>query len=1388
MNDNAPEFFQKSYFLKVREDIPVGTRLTRISAFDRDEREAAEIRYSLGDSGTASADGGGGATFKVDETTGNIRVVKALDYERNQLYNLSIIATDEGKPPLSSTTYLLIEVEDVNENYHAPKFADFYATASVKENRPVGTVVTKVAATDEDDPSLPLIYQIIGGSGLGRFTIDSSGVILTAAVLDAESASHFWLTVIAKDRAAVPLTARLELYIAVEDVNDMPAITDQSLYQAAVYENLTIGSVIVQLTAHDQDLSAAKSAAEGGSGGSTSSSHFQYRISNQVPFEVDAQGVIRSTAELDRESVARYVIDVEVIEAIAGDDAGDNAASTTTTAETAKQVSKRQSDQQQQQQQQQPHRFLISRTPVIVDVLDVNEFEPKSSLHTYRCYTYSRVNTSMPVCQIIASDRDMDSFCSLTYELVEGGDAKYFRLENSSGIFYPTSASIPKGSYDFIVKISDCGQPALSSTVHVIIRVLAITIKPPDMPNSRPIIEPTDSVVSVNRDDPVGAEVAFIKTLDDDFDKLCTYITAGNVDNTFAFLDTGALVVAKSLKSRPTTIQFYNLTLMVTDGVDNSSLPLLITVHSDLDSVTPFTQANYTVNVLENITIGSDILHLNVNLENELQHSANLIFSIYSTAAPETMAKFEVESWSGKLKVKSALDFESGKVHVLLIEARSSRKHASSYHLRTFTKVTINILDVNDQAPQFILPTYEATVLESSSVGTSVLQVQAFDGDYGSNAAINYSIATGNLDSVFGIEPTLGYIYLTKTISFREQPEYYLLVRATDNGVPSLSSTANVHVLVAVPDNSPPKFEQDNYFVDAREDEKVGTVILSMRMVSRLTTFFEIVGGNEDGAFAINVNNGEVYLRKGLDYERRHNYTLTVSAVSLFCVKDRAKIFVSVLDVNDNAPYWREAVFEGQLYETMPVNSIVLTEEGAALVVRAYDNDSMHNALLAYSIVEENARRYFSVEPRTGAVSLIQRLDFEKVQEFTFSVAVADHGLPSLKAVSSALVRVRLLPVNDCPPVFTLNKYYASLLLPTYQNVILTSVAANDCDLRPENSGEPHLLHYNISEASPQGRHFAINSTSGQITTATDQFEAAIYTFEVTAFDGKHTSTAKVFVHAKPLPRSSLRFRRDRYYGTITENSSLIKTVVMPGIEGNKLHEHLLFRIMNPTEHFRIARTSGAILFRGPPVDRERVAKFELAIEVTSISLKDRAAHTMVEVKVEDINDNVPRFVGLPYRFVFNADAEKGTPISRVQAVDNDVGMNGQVGYSIVSGDPAGLFAINSKTGQLSLARAIDSEISSLDQVAEHTLVVMARDSGEPAQQSITNVTLRMVSGGVPVFSSATGYNVTVSEAHAAMVPFVTIKAESPSGRQMFYNIEQGNENEEFALDFSTGK
>ncbi|XP_075679653.1 fat-like cadherin-related tumor suppressor homolog isoform X1 [Dermatophagoides pteronyssinus] len=1349
INDNAPLFFQSSYFLKVREDIPIGTRLMRISAFDQDENESGDIRYTIIDTENN--------TFAIDELTGNIRLHKSLDYEKIQLYNLTIMAMDEGKPPLSTNTYLIIEIEDVNENYYPPKFADFYDTAVVKENMPIGTFVTKVKAIDQDNPNLPLIYQIIGGNGLGRFTIDSNGNIYTSIVLDCEINSNFWLTIVAKDRAAVPLASFLELYIEIEDVNDMPPITKESFYTVNVLENIPIGSLVLQIEAYDQDFRLSKD----------KSNQILFNISDrQVPFEIDNKGHIRTTDKLDRETISRYVLDLDVMEPTITDSNQYNDDNQTTT-------------------------FLKSRTPIIVNILDVNEFEPKSIMNTYRCYMYGKnIDRRLPVCQIIAYDQDDDDRCTLSYEIIEGNEKKFFHLDTNSGRIYSTKDIISKGNYDFVVQISDCNQPEpFTSTVHVIIRVLSVNIRDD---NHKPSIEPFDSIIMINRNEDIGYTAAWIKSSDDDNDRLCYYIINGNIDDSFAFLDNGALVVTKSLKNQ--FINQFNLTLLATDGQDNSTINILVNIMNDYDDVMSFGQEKYVVNVFENITVGSDVIKLNVI--NDLNDQTS--FAIYSTQSPETLTKFEVESWSGLIKIKNRLDYEQGKQHVILVEARSGRKHSRSLHQRTFTKVIINVIDVNDQSPQFITSHFETNVVESSSIGTSILQVQAFDTDYGNNAKINYTIISGNIDQTFDIEPDLGYIYIAKQLNFRQLSEYYLLVKANDQGQPSLSNTANVHILITLPDNSPPKFEQTNYVVDIREDEKVGTVILSIKMVNKQASFFTIIDGDMDKTFAINVNNGELYIRRPLDYEHCSAYQLTIEASNLIGANVTTKVFINIIDINDNAPYWNQTIFDGQIFETTPINTFVQTESGSPLVIHAYDKDSFYN--LVYQIVEHEAREYFRIEPRTGAISLIQMLDCDKHQQLQFSVSVIDDGTPKLKSTNDAMVRIRCLPVNDCPPVFVVDKFHATLYLPTFPNVIITKVTAMDCDFNPDkNNGEnlrneqnPDLKYYLKSSpklndnVDDELAKFWINSTTGQIMTTKSEIKLGLHEIFVTVSDGKFTAEAKVFINVKLLPISTLKFRQKRFQASIQENSSNLRTILMPNIEGNKLHEHLIYRIMTPTNLFKIARTSGAILYRGIPVDRETTPKFELAIEVQSISIRNRIAQTLIEINVEDINDNQPKFVGLPYQFVFNSDSNIGDMIGKIQAVDMDDGINGKIHYSIISGDPMNLFALNTITGHLTIARQINQNfIDNNNNPINYTLLVMAKDLGKPSMNSMINVTLRMITGGIPLFQQSY-YNVTINENYPPMLPFLTIKAESSHGRQIFYQIEAGNDNDEFLLDFNT--
>ncbi|KFM79789.1 Protocadherin Fat 1, partial [Stegodyphus mimosarum] len=164
VNDNAPMFGHTQFWVKVREDLPIGTVVMVMSARDPDTGDGGRVAYEMLD----------GGTFSVDPLTGVVRLARTLDFENKQLYNVTIVARDQGDPPLTSVAYLLVEVEDVNENLHPPKFPDVVASGSVHENKPEGTLVMHVTAVDADPPGIDstIAYSIRDGDGLGIFSID----------------------------------------------------------------------------------------------------------------------------------------------------------------------------------------------------------------------------------------------------------------------------------------------------------------------------------------------------------------------------------------------------------------------------------------------------------------------------------------------------------------------------------------------------------------------------------------------------------------------------------------------------------------------------------------------------------------------------------------------------------------------------------------------------------------------------------------------------------------------------------------------------------------------------------------------------------------------------------------------------------------------------------------------------------------------------------------------------------------------------------------------------------------------------------------------------------------------------------------------------------------
>ena len=169
-NDNAPVFLPDLYTIRVREDLPVGAVITTLTAHDLDEGANGRVVYSFAE--------GLPQNFEIDSLTGSVRIRRLLDYETTQVHNLTGRAVDAGQPALSATCTLVIEVMDVDENVYGPEFPDFLERASVAENSPIGSYVMRVKAQDMDDPAFgagQITYSLQGGSGLGRFTMDSIG-------------------------------------------------------------------------------------------------------------------------------------------------------------------------------------------------------------------------------------------------------------------------------------------------------------------------------------------------------------------------------------------------------------------------------------------------------------------------------------------------------------------------------------------------------------------------------------------------------------------------------------------------------------------------------------------------------------------------------------------------------------------------------------------------------------------------------------------------------------------------------------------------------------------------------------------------------------------------------------------------------------------------------------------------------------------------------------------------------------------------------------------------------------------------------------------------------------------------------------------------------------
>ncbi|XP_050796181.1 protocadherin Fat 3 isoform X5 [Gopherus flavomarginatus] len=1333
VNDCSPAFIPSSYSVKVLEDLPVGTVIAWLETHDPDLGLGGQVRYSLVNDYNGR--------FEIDKASGTIRLNKELDYEKQQFYNLTVRAKDKGRPvSLSSVSFVEVEVVDVNENLYTPYFPDFAVIGTVKENSRTGTSVLQVTAQDEDSGRDGEIqYSIRDGSGLGRFSIDEeTGVIYTADVLDRETTKSYWLTVYATDRGVVPLYATIEVYIEVEDVNDNAPLTSEPIYYPAVMENSPKDVSVIHIQAQDPD--------------SSTSEKLTYRITSGNPqnfFAINPKtGLITTTSrKLDREQQAEHFLEVTVT------DGG---------------ISPKQ-----------------STVWVVVQVLDENDNKPQfpEKVYQIKLPERDRKKRGEPIYRAFAFDKDEGPNAEISYSIVDGNDDGKFFIDPKTGMV-SSRKQFTAGNYDILtIKAVDNGRPQKSSTARLHIEWIK---KPVPSPVSLTFSEPFYNFTVMESDrvteivgvvsvqpaniplwfDVVGGKHAreMFYILQTACGQNCS-TEGGNFDSSFdAEKGVGTIVIAKPLDAEQRSI--YNMTIEVTDGTNVAATQVFIKVLDNNDNGPEFSHPSYDVTISEDILPDTEILQVEA-IDRDEKHK--LSYTVHSSIDSVSMRKFRIDPSTGVLYTAERLDHEAQDKHILNVMVRDQEFP----YRRNLARVIINVEDSNDHSPYFTSPLYEASVYESAAIGSAVLQVTALDKDKGENAELTYTIEAGNTGNTFKIEPVLGIITVLKEPDLTTMGQFVLSVKVTDQGSPPLSATAIVRISVTMSDNSHPKFTHKEYQAEVNENVNIGTSVILISAISQSTLVYEVKDGNVDGAFTINPYSGVITSQKPLDYEHTSSYQLIVQATNMAGMASNATISIQIVDENDNLPVFLLSQYSGSISEAAPVNSIVRSSANNPLVIRATDADSNQNALLVYEIVESTAKKYFTVDSSTGAIRTIANLDHETIAHFHFHVHVRDNGNPQLTAESPVEVTIEVTDINDNPPVFSQALFETVLLLPTYVGVEVLKVKATDPD-----SEVPPELTYSLIEGNVD--HFLIDSSTGVLTIKNNTLSKDHYMLIVRVSDGKFYSTAMVTIMLKEAMDSGLHFTQSFYSTSISENSTNITKVAVVNAVGNRLNEPLKYGILNPGNKFMIKSTSGVIETTGIPFDREKQELYELVVEASRELDHLRVTRVVVRVNIEDINDNAPVFVGLPYYAAVQVDAEPSTLIYRVTAIDKDKGANGEVSYLLK--EDYGHFEIDRQTGSVTLREAFNSDLSNI----EYLVIILAKDGGNPSLSASVELPITIVNKAMPVFDKPF-YTASVNEDIEMHTPILSINATSPEGQGIIYIIVDGDPYNQFNIDFDTG-
>ncbi|XP_048953488.1 protocadherin gamma-A7 isoform X19 [Canis lupus dingo] len=394
--------------------------------------------------------------------------------------------------------------------------------------------------------------------------------------------------------------------------------------------------------------------------------------------------------------------------------------------------------------------------------------------------------------------------------------------------------------------------------------------------------------------------------------------------------------------------------------------------------------------------------------------------------------------------------------------------------------IEVEIIDINDNAPRFLMKEMTVKITENTAPGVRYPLNEARDPDVGTNSIQSYQL---NSNQHFSLVVQTGddgakypELVLERVLDREEEAVHHLLLTASDGGNPPRSETARIQVTVVDVNDHAPVFSLPQYQVSVPENMPVGTILLTVHAVDldeglngEVTYSFRKITQKILQIFQLNPHTGELSTLEGLDYEVSNYYEMEVQAQDGPGSMTRAKVMITILDVNDNTPEVTVTSVSNLIPEDTPLGTVVA-------LFYLQDRDSGENGEVTCTISENLPFKLERSIDNYYRLVTAKNLDREKLSVYNITLKATDGGTPPRS--SETHISMNVADTNDNPPAFPQSSYSVYIPENNPRGASIFSVTAHD----PDSQENAHVT-YSLSEDTLQGAslssYVSINSDTG---------------------------------------------------------------------------------------------------------------------------------------------------------------------------------------------------------------------------------------------------------------------------------------------------------------------